>query len=272
VTRTLAVANSKGGVGKTTTVVSLGAAFVEQGLRVLLVDLDSQACLTFCLGIDPEDGGTGAFDLLIGTRPVADVVVRVWDGLDLIPSSVDLSAAEPVLLPRSEREFVLRTALDGVRDAYDVVLLDCSPSLGILTLNALAAADEVIVPMQCEMLGHRGVGQLLDTVDDVRRLLNPCLTVRGILPTMVDVRVVHTRAVLQDVTDRYDVPVLDPPIPRSIRFAEAPAAGRPVLVTASGSTGAMAYRAVARSLTAAWRLRLPCHGPVPGSAGGVSVG
>lgn len=254
-TRTLAFANQKGGVAKTTTVISLGAAFAEQGLRVLLVDLDAQSCLTFSLGVNPDDVEVGVFDLLTGKATAAGALVPTPDGVDLLPSSVDLSAAEAVLLPRDEREYVLRDALLAVGGSYDVVLLDCSPSLGVLTLNALAAADEVIIPLQCEMLSHRGVGQLLDTIEDVRRLLNPELTVRGILPTMFDVRMVHARAVLADVAERYDVPVLDPPIPRSVRFAEAPAVGRSILATATGSKGAAAYRTVAKGLLETWGVR-----------------
>jgi chromosome partitioning protein len=252
VTRTLAVANQKGGVAKTTTVISLGAAFAERGLRTLLVDLDAQSSLTFSLGVDPEEVERGVYDLLTGEVTAKEIVMTADDGVDLLPSSIDLSAAESVLWPKMEREFVLRGALADISPSYDVVLLDCSPSLGVLTLNAFAAADEVIVPLQCEMLSHRGVGQLLDTIDDVRRLLNPTLEVRGVLPTMFDARVVHARAVLADVSERYDLPVLDPPIPRTVRFAEAPAVGRSVLTTARTSKGADAYRAVAASLISAW--------------------
>jgi chromosome partitioning protein len=255
VTRTLAVANQKGGVAKTTTVASLGAAFAEQGLRVLLVDLDAQSCLTFSLGLDPDEVELSVHDVLIGKATAQDVVVPAEDGVDLLPATIDLSAAESTLLTRAGREFVLREALAGFGEGYDVVLLDCSPSLGVLTLNALAAADEVLIPLQCEMLSHRGVGQLLDTVADVQRLLNPKLVVRGVLPTMFDARVVHSRAVLDDVADRYQLQVLEPPIPRSIRFAEAPAVGRSILTTSRGSKGALAYRAVAESLMRSWRIR-----------------
>jgi chromosome partitioning protein len=257
--RTLAVSNQKGGVAKTTTVVSLGAAFAEQGLRVLLVDLDAQSCLTFSVGLDPDDVEVGTYDVLVGDVEAADALVPVPDEqagqLDLLPGTIDLSTAEAALLPREGREFVLRTALEPLRDRYDVALLDCSPSLGVLTLNALAAADEVLVPLQCEMLSHRGVGQLLDTIADVQRLLNPGLVIRGALPTMYDGRTAHARAVLEDVAQRYDLPVLEPPIPRSVRFAEAPAAGRSVLQTARTSRGAQAYREVAAGLMRAWRIR-----------------
>jgi chromosome partitioning protein len=149
---------------------------------------------------------------------------------------------------RTGREFALRTALDEVRDDYDVVLLDCGPSLGVLTINALTCADEVIVPLQCETLSHRGVGQLLDTVHDVQRLTNPALRVMGVLPTLFDARVNHARAVLADVTSRYSLDVIEPPIAKSVRFAEAPAQGRSIMSTAAATPGAKAYRALARRL------------------------
>ena len=251
---TLAVANQKGGVAKTTTVASLGAAFAEQGLRVLLVDLDPQACLTFSLGIDPEDVEVSVHDVLTASVPVADAVLEAEDGVDLLPSTIDLAASEAMLLARPGREYVLRTALEPVTSHYDVVLLDCSPSLGVLTLNALTAADELVIPLQCEMLSHRGVGQLLDTVADVQKILNRGLEVRGLLPTMFDGRTTHARAVLADVEERYGLAVLTPPVPKSVRFAEAPAVGRSILVTARGSKGAEAYREVAASLVSSWTI------------------
>ncbi len=264
VTRILAVANNKGGVAKTTTVASLGAAFAEQGLRVLLVDLDPQACLTFSLGVDPDDVVDGVHELLLahawldGAVAALDgmgpVVVTVGDGLDLVPATIDLAAAEAELLDADRREWVLARALANLTVGYDIVLVDCSPSLGLLTVNALTAADEVLVPLQCEMLSHRGVGQLLDAVDDVQRLVNPGLVMRGVLPTMFDARTSHARAVLADVSQRYGLPVLDPPIPRSVRFAEAPALGRTILETARSSRGAQAYRQVAIRLLQTWGL------------------
>lgn len=247
--------NQKGGVAKTTTVVSLGTAFAEQGLRVLLVDLDAQSCLTFSMGLDPEDLQPSVHEVLLGTAAAADALVTAADGIDVLPATIDLAGTELALMKATSREFVLRRALAPVAGEYDVVLLDCSPSLGVLTLNALAAADEVLIPLQCEMLSHRGVGQLLDTITDVRELLNPGLIVRGILPTMFDARTAHSRAVLADVQQRYDVPVLSPPIPRSVRFAEAPGLGRSVLSTARSSTGARAYREIAQQLLRAWRIR-----------------
>ena len=245
----VAVANQKGGVAKTTSVASLGAAFAELGQRVLLVDLDAQACLTFSLGVDPEGVEVSINEVLLGRGVSArDAIVGCADGVDLIPSVIELAGAEAQLLPRPGREYVLRSVLEPLRHEYEVILVDCSPSLGVLTLNALTAAQGVIIPMACEMLSHRGVGQLLDTVADVRAILNPALEVFGILPTLYDGRSKHTRAVLADVGQRYDLPVLGPPIPKTVRFAEAPALGRSILATSRSSKGAQAYRAVAVAL------------------------
>jgi chromosome partitioning protein len=246
--RVVAVANQKGGVAKTTSVASLGAAFAELGQRVLLVDLDAQACLTFSLGVDPDEVDASVNEVLTGQVAVTEVIVETEDGVDLVPSTIDLAGAEAMLLPRPGREYVLRTALEPILEDYDVVMLDCSPSLGVLTLNALTAADGLIIPMPCEMLSHRGVGQLMDTVADVQRILNKELEVWGILPTLYDGRSNHAREVLADVGERYDLEVLDPPIPRTIRFAEAPAVGRSILATARSSRGADAYRAIAAEL------------------------
>jgi chromosome partitioning protein len=248
VTRTIAIANQKGGVAKTTTVASLGCALAEQGRKVLLVDLDAQSCLTFSLGLDPESVELSIHDVLLGRVGAAMAIQPTEDGVDLLPATIELAGTEAQLLSRPGREYVLRTALAEVSQAYDAVLLDCSPSLGVLTLNALTAADEVLIPLQCEMLSHRGVGQLLDTIHDVQRILNPGLRVLGVLPTMFDGRTNHARAVLADVSGRYGLTVLEPPIPKSVRFAEAPAAGRSVLVTARHTRGAQAYRELAEGL------------------------
>jgi chromosome partitioning protein len=248
VTRTIAIANQKGGVAKTTTVASLGTALAEQGRKVLLVDLDAQSCLTFSMGLDPESVELSIHDVLLGRVGAAMAIQPTEDGCDLLPATIELAGTEAQLLSRPGREYVLRTALAEVSQAYDVVLLDCSPSLGVLTLNALTAADEVLIPLQCEMLSHRGVGQLLDTIHDVQRILNPGLRVLGVLPTMFDGRTNHARAVLADVSGRYGLTVLEPPIPKSVRFAEAPAAGRSVLATARRTRGAEAYRELAEEL------------------------
>ncbi len=237
-------------MAKTTSVASLGAAFAEAGKRVLLVDLDAQACLTFSLGVDPDSVETSVNEVLLGRADLADAVVHCEDGVDLVPSVIELAGAEAQLLGRPAREYVLRSALEPVLGDYDVVVLDCSPSLGVLTLNALTAADGLVIPMMCEMLSHRGVGQLLDTVADVRKILNQDLVVVGILPTMFDGRSNHAQAVLADVGERYGLPVLSPPIPKTVRFAEAPAVGRSILSTSRTSKGAAAYREVAAGLLA----------------------
>ncbi len=249
-TTTLAVANQKGGVAKTTSVASLGAALAELGHSVLLVDLDPQACLTFSLGIDPEDVEASLHHVLTKGMAVSEVIVETEDGVDLVPATIELARAEADLLTRTGREQVLKAALDdlGEEVEYDWVLLDCPPSLGVLTVAALTAADGVLIPLQCETLSHRGVGQLLDTVHDVRRFTNRGLEVWGVLPTLYDGRTNHARTVLETISETYDLEVIEPPIPKTIRFAEAPAAGRSILATSRSSKGAKAYREAAAHL------------------------
>lgn len=247
-TRTIAVANQKGGVAKTTTVATLGVALFEQGQRVLLVDLDPQACLTFSLGVDPEDLDRAVHQVLLRERPATEVIVTTDEGPDLLPSTIELAGTEAALISRTGREHSLRVGLEAVSPEYDWVFLDCPPSLGILTVAALSAADEVLVPLQCETLSHRGVGQLLDTIHDVREFTNPGLTVLGVLPTLYDGRTKHARAVLDAIGSTYDLPVLGPPIPKTVRFAEAPAVGRSILGMARSHAGAQAYRDLAAGL------------------------
>jgi chromosome partitioning protein len=247
-TRTIAVANQKGGVAKTTTVATLGAALFQQGQRVLLVDLDPQACLTFSLGIDPEDLELAVHQVLLRERPIHDVIVTTDDGPDLVPATIELAGAEAALITRTGRDHAVRTGLVEVAAEYDWVFLDCPPSLGILTVAALSAADEVLIPLQCETLSHRGVGQLLDTIHDVRRFTNRDLVILGVLPTLYDGRTKHARAVLDAIRSAYELPVLTPPIPKTVRFAEAPAIGRSILGTAGSHQGAQAYRDLADRL------------------------
>ena len=247
--RIVAVVNQKGGVAKTTTTASLGAAFAELGERVLLVDLDPQASLTFSLGVNPEDLKVSLHQVLLGESTAFDAMIDTDDYVDLLPSTIELTATEAQLMNRAGREFVLRDALKSVVDDYDWVLLDCSPSLGIITLNALTAAHEVIVPMHGETLSHRGLGQLLETIEEVKQYTNPDLKVLGVLPVMFDGQYEHERSIMADVSRTYGVRVW-PPVPRSIRFAEAPAKGRSILATDPHSPGAMVYRELARSLIA----------------------
>ncbi|BBY57218.1 cobyrinic acid a,c-diamide synthase [Mycolicibacterium sarraceniae] len=250
-TRVLAVANQKGGVAKTTTVASLGAAFVDAGKRVLLIDLDPQGCLTFSLGTDPDKLPVSVHEVLLGDVEPSAALVDTAEGMTLLPANIDLAGAEAMLLMRAGREYALKRALAKL-DQFDVVIIDCPPSLGVLTLNGLTAADEVIVPLQCETLAHRGVGQFLRTVDDVQQITNPNLKLLGALPTLYDSRTTHSRDVLLDVADRYDLPVLAPPIPRTVRFAEASASGSSVLAGRK-SKGGTAYRDLAASLLTYWK-------------------
>jgi len=250
VTRTLAIANQKGGVAKTTTVASLGAALSELGHKVLMVDLDPQACLTFSVGVDPEDLETSVHDVMLGNSDAREVILETDDGPDLLPATIELAGAEAALMTRTGREHALRVGVEAVTPDYDWVLVDCPPSLGVLTVAGLSAADEVLIPLQCETLSHRGVGQLLDTVHDVRRFTNRGLQVLGVLPTLYDGRTNHARRVLDTIAETYELAVLEPPIPKTIRFAEAPAAGRSILGTARGHRGAQAYRDLAHHLAA----------------------
>jgi len=254
VTRILAVANQKGGVAKTTTVASLGAAFVSEGKRVLLVDLDPQGCLTFSLGTDPDKLAVSVHEVLLGEVEPSAAVVSTPEGMSLLPANIDLAGAEAMLLMRAGREYALKRALDKLDQTqpFDIVIIDCPPSLGVLTLNGLTAADEVIVPLQCETLAHRGVGQFLRTVADVQQITNPKLTLLGALPTLYDARTTHSRDVLFDVADRYDLPVLGPPIPRTVRFAEASASGSSVL-SGRKNRGSATYRELAGALLRYWK-------------------
>ncbi|MDQ4054907.1 MAG: ParA family protein [Actinomycetota bacterium] len=252
-TTTLAIANQKGGVAKTTTVASVGAALGEMGHSVLLVDLDPQACLTFSLGVDPEDLELSIHHVLTKGLHPSEVILETDDGVDLLPATIELARAEADLLTRTGREHVIRGALDDLAAKgvhYDWIMLDCPPSLGVLTVAALTAADGVLVPLQCETLSHRGVGQLLDTVHDVRRFTNKGLQVWGVLPTLYDGRTNHSRTVLETISETYELDVIEPPIPKTIKFAEAPAAGRSILSTSRSSKGAKAYREVAENLVA----------------------
>ncbi len=245
--RIIAVANQKGGVAKTTTVHSLGAALSERSRSVLLVDLDPQACLTFSAGFDPDTLSCTIHDVLAHGADMEAAVLKA-PNFDLLPANIDLAASEVHLLARTGREHVLSRALAKVSHQYDYVLVDCPPSLGVLTINGLACAHEVLIPLQCEALSHRGVGQLLDTVEEVKSLANPGLSVRGLIATMYDERTRHSRQVLEDVASRYGIAVLVPPVRKSIRFAEAPAQGRSILEHAPHSPGAEAYRELAAVL------------------------
>lgn len=242
-----AVANQKGGVAKTTTVVSLAAALTELDLAVLAIDLDPQSALTFSLGYDADALDPTMHDVLVHGAPLARAVLQHAE-TDVAVSNSHLAGAEVTLAARAGREFRLRRALEPLRETYDVILIDCPPSLGVLTLNGLTAADQLIVPVQCETLAHRGVAQLLETVADVRQLTNEDLRLCGFIATMYDSRTRHAAAVVSDVAQRYDMPQLGVPVRSSVRFAEAPHAGVSVLSYAGRVPGAAAYRMIAAEL------------------------
>jgi len=246
-----AFANQKGGVGKTTTAVNLGAYLAANGKRVLLIDLDPQANATSSLGIDKSRIEKSIYDTLIGDTPLADVVQltkRVH--LDLAPSTTAMSGAEVELVAMPDREKRLKRAVEGVSANYDYISIDCPPSLGLLTLNALVAAHGVIVPVQCEYLAMEGLTRLLQTIGIVRKSLNPRLTVRGLLMTMFDGRARLSQQVVDEVRRHFPDRVFDTVVPRSIRLGEAPSYGEPILSYAPSSSGAQAYAQLAHELLA----------------------
>jgi len=250
--RVIAVANQKGGVGKTTSTINLGAALAGYGRRVLLVDFDPQGALSVGLGVQSHQLEATVYNLLMerGVEPEDVILETSVPGMDLLPSNIDLSAAEVQLVTEVGREQALGRAIKRVLDRYDVVLIDCQPSLGLLTINALACADHVLIPLACEFFSLRGVALLLDTIDKVKDRLNPDLDVLGVLATMFDARTVHTREVHQRVVEAFGDLVFDAVINRTIRFPETTVAGEPITTWAPSSSGAAAYRMLAREVIA----------------------
>ena len=250
--RVMALCNQKGGVGKTTTTINLGAALAEYGRRVLLVDFDPQGALSVGLGVNPLELDATVYNVLMERDVTAEDVMLKTNvvGMDLLPSNIDLSAAEVQLVGEVAREQTLQRALEPLLPDYDVVLIDCQPSLGLLTVNALTAADSVIVPLECEFFSLRGVALLIQTIDKVRERLNPQLELEGILPTMYDSRTLHGREVLTRVVEAFGDGVFHTVISRTVRFPETTVAGEPITSYASSSSGANAYRELARELLA----------------------
>jgi chromosome partitioning protein len=250
--RIIAMCNQKGGVGKTTSTINLGAALVEQGRRVLLIDLDPQGALSVGLGVPALQLDRTIYNALMERQTsLADVRLQTRvPGLDLVPSNIDLSAAEVQLVSEVAREQTLLRVLAGVRSEYDYVLIDCQPSLGLLTVNALTAAQGVIIPLECEYFSLRGVALLVDTIDKVKERLNPSLAIDGILATMYDARTVHCREVFSRVVEAFGDTVYQTVIQRTVRFPETTVAGQPITTWAPTSTGAGAYRDLAREVLA----------------------
>jgi chromosome partitioning protein len=250
VTRVYAFVNQKGGVGKTTTTISLAASFAQMGQRVLMVDLDPQANATSCLKVDKRTVRHGTYEVLIGAcTPQAAILQNEQLGLSLIPSSQNLTGAEVELITEDEREFKLRNALKEILSSYDYILVDSPPSLGILTLNALVAADGgAIIPVQCEYLALEGLSQLTQTIGRVRASFNPRLEIRGVVMTMFDGRTNLGNQVIEEVRSHFSGKVFSSVIPRSIRLAEAPSHGIPISVYAPSSIGALAYQELAEEI------------------------
>ncbi|WP_167479268.1 MULTISPECIES: ParA family protein [unclassified Nocardia] len=246
----IAMCNQKGGVGKTTSTINLGAALAEYGRRVLLVDLDPQGALSAGLGVAHHDLEFTVHNLLIGSKVgINDVLMHTRvEGMDLLPSNIDLSAAEIQLVNEVGREQSLGRALAPIRDNYDYVLIDCQPSLGLLTVNALACSDGVIIPMECEYFSLRGLALLNDTVEKVRDRLNPRLSLYGIVVTMFDARLLHSRQVMARVVEVFGDLVYDSAISRTVRFPDASVAGEPITTWAPKSSGAEQYRSMAREV------------------------
>jgi len=244
--RTIAIANQKGGVGKTTTAVNLGACLAELGYRTLVVDLDPQGNATTGLGINIRDLQASMYDVILNDLPIEDCIeATAVRNLFCAPAALDLAGAEIELVPAFSREMRLRRALDSVRDDYDYVLIDCPPSLGLLTVNGLAAASEVLVPIQCEYYALEGLGQLLRNVQLVQRNLNPRLELSAMVLVMYDARTKLADQVVQEVRDHFGEKVCNSIVPRTVRLSEAPSFGQPIITFDPTSRGSIAYRSLA---------------------------
>ena len=249
--KVIAVANQKGGVGKTTTCINLASCLAEAGKKVLLLDSDPQGNSTSGLGIDKNDLKQCMYDVLIKKLPLQDIIVHTaWPNLDVAPSTINLAGAEIDLVNQMNREGCLKRALDLIKNDYDFVLIDCPPSLSLLTINALTAAHSIIIPIQCEFYALEGVTQLLNTAERVQEVLNPDLELEGILMTMSDNRTNLSNDVMNEVKEHFPALLYDTIIPRSVRLGEAPSFGQPINIYDPKSKGAEAYRALAQEVIA----------------------
>ena len=240
--RTIAIANQKGGVGKTTTAINLSACLAEKGKKVLAVDMDPQGNMTSGLGVDKDSVENTIYNLIIGEAKMEEVLIKdVLENLDIIPTNIDLSGAEIELLDVEEKEYIVRNEIDKIKDNYDFIIIDCPPSLSMLTINAMTTADSVLVPIQCEYYALEGLSQLIHTVELVRDRLNPKLTIEGVVFTMYDARTNLSLQVVENVKDNLEQTIYKTIIPRNIRLAEAPSYGIPINKYDPKSAGAESY-------------------------------
>lgn len=247
--RTIVIANQKGGVGKTTTSINLSASLAELGQKVLVIDIDPQGNTTSGLGVEKDEMENTVYELLLGECTLDEAIIHdVFDNLDLIPSNINLAAAEIELIGIDNKEFILKTALDEVRDNYDFILIDCPPSLNMLTINSMSAADTVLVPIQCEYYALEGLSQLMHTINLVKDRLNPDLEMEGVVFTMYDARTNLSLQVVENVKNNLNQTIYKTIIPRNIRLAEAPSHGLPINIYDSKSTGAESYRLLAEEV------------------------
>lgn len=244
--RIIAIANQKGGVGKTTTAINLSACLAEKGQKVLAIDMDPQGNMTSGLGVDKDEAEKTIYDMIIGQAGIEEVIQKeVMENLDILPTNIDLSAAEIELIGVENKEFIVQKEVHKVRDRYDFVVIDCPPSLSMLTINAMTTADSVLVPIQCEYYALEGLSQLIHTVELVKERLNPVLEIEGVVFTMYDARTNLSLQVVENVKDNLEQNIYKTIIPRNIRLAEAPSYGMPINKYDSKSAGAESYMRLA---------------------------